>query len=100
MVIPLGSTTNISRYSEMQTPSRSCVNPGYRPSRFKRGAKPHNLGCRRPQFKHCSSLTPTRFPQEGQTTEPHFCLNMGSLCGQIEEICGELQISDPDRAVA
>jgi hypothetical protein len=26
--------------------------------------------------KHRSSLTPTRLPHDGQTTDPHFCLNI------------------------
>ena len=83
--IPLGSEISISMYREMHAPITNCVNPRSRPSRFRKGPKPHNPGFRRPQVRHCWSLTPTRVPQEGQTTDPHFCRNMRSLWGQTFE---------------
>src|SRR5438132_3720263 len=60
----------------MQLHITNCVKPRSRPSRLRSGANPQSPGFHRPQVKHRSSLTPTRLPHDGQTTDPHFCLNM------------------------
>src|SRR5215510_136500 len=79
VLMPLGSATSISMYNVAQAPITNCVNPRSRPRRFKNGAKPHSPGFQRPHVRHCLSLTPTRVPHEGHTTEPHFCLSMKRL---------------------
>src|SRR5262245_13903868 len=71
LLMPFGSVSSISAYNEMQAPMTNWVNPRSRPSRFNAGAKPHSPGFQRPQVRHCWSFTPTRFPHEGHTTEPH-----------------------------
>src|ERR1051326_778408 len=76
MLTPWVSAARVSRYRTMQLHMTNCVKPRSRPSRFRTGAKPQSPGFHRPQVKQRSSLTPTRLPHEGHTTEPHFCLNM------------------------
>src|SRR5689334_15847000 len=66
-----GSATSENVKRTMQVVSTSGVNPRSRPSLVSVGANPHSPAFQRPQLKHRSSLTPTRLPQDGQTTEPH-----------------------------
>ena len=76
MLTPAVSVASVSRYRMTQLPITNCVKPRSRPSRFRTGANPQSPGFQRPHVKHRSSLTPTRLPHEGHTTDPHFCLNM------------------------
>src|SRR5262245_56850935 len=71
--MPPGSAISENVYMTMQAVNTRGVKPRSRPRRLSAGANPHKPGFHRPQLKHRSSLTPTRLPQDGQTTEPHFC---------------------------
>ncbi len=57
-------------YSAPLLQMTSGTNPRSFPRLRKSGANPHIPGFRRPQLKHFSSRTPTRDPQDAQTTEP------------------------------
>src|SRR5215472_2653393 len=75
-LMPWTSATSDNVYKTMQDVRTNGVNPRSRPRRLKVGANPQRPGFHRPQLKHLSSLTPTRLRQDGQTTDPHFCLSM------------------------
>src|SRR5436309_14171745 len=83
----------------MQLHITNCVNPRSRPKRLSTGANPHKPGFHRPHVKHRSSLTPTRLPQDGQTTEPHFCrsivLYSRGLCALKVALNGPRVITAP-----